>query len=366
MRRKITFVLPDFFAGGAQKVMLSLAGGLDRSRYDPRILVLNAAGPFSTHVPEGVLVTDLQKTSLRRALPALRRELRGDAPDIVMSVMGYLNLGVLLLKPALKPGTCFIVREANAVRPEGSNGLSLLARKLAYRQLYKRADRVVSPSELIADELAGSFGVTRSLISVLRNPVDVDALRAAASPLRRADGSMKHFVCVGRLSRQKAYDRLLETLADHDVDAHVTILGEGPERGALEARCRERGLESRVTLAGFDAAPWAHVAGADALLLPSRWEGLPNVALEGLALGTPVIAAPEAGGIGEIAALAPAGAVTLAKMGPDFAAAMLKAKPQAGRTVRPSLLPDQFHPRSINSAFAALLDECWAADNARP
>ena len=357
MVRRVLFVLPDFFAGGAQKVMISLAEGLDPARYEPAIVVVNGSGPWRERVPDRIPVTDLGKGNLRTGLPALLKALRETKADTVVSTMGYLNLGVLLLKPWSGRKRRFIVREANALVPEGTDALTAATRKAAYRALYGRADHIVSPSQRIADELSSGFGLDTSRLVVLRNPVAVDELRERALPLRRHEGKGPRYVCVGRLSRQKAYTRLLDMLAAHDVDGHVTILGEGPEREALEDRIASLRLEQRITLAGFDPDPAPWVAGADALLLPSLWEGLSNVALEALALGTPVIATPEAGAISEIASLASPGSVTVAPMGDAFARAMEQVSPQRRKRLRASLLPRDFLPGNVNKQFETLLED---------
>lgn len=357
MTTRIVFVLPDFFAGGAQKVMLMLAAGLDRRRFYPEIVVLNATGPWSERVPGDLPVTDLEKVKLRSALPALARALRRSAPDIVVSTMGYLNLGVLSLKPVLARGTRIVVREANTPWSSARGRLGQAAVRRAYRFLYRCADCVISPSRLIGEELTRDFGVPQELIAILRNPVEETEARAAARPVRRTRGDGGRFVCVGRLSRQKGYDRLLDMLAQHPVEGHVTVLGEGPERARLESKRKALGLDGRVSFSGFDPNPAPWLAGADALLLPSRWEGLPNVALEALACGTPVIAAPEAGAIGEIAALTGKGAVTIAAMGAEFAAAM-RAAPANAAGLRTSLLPAQFRPETVIGEFESLLSIC--------
>jgi glycosyltransferase involved in cell wall biosynthesis len=89
------------------------------------------------------------------------------------------------------------------------------------------------------------------------------------------------------------------------------------------------------------------VAAADALVMPSRFEGMPNAALEALALGTPVIATSEAGGIGEVAG------VTIAEAGTAFLDAMCRVvhKPTG---LSPSLLPERFRPASVAKELNAL------------
>ncbi len=353
--QRIAFIIPSFAGGGAERVMLALSGGLDRARHAPEIVVLDAAGPWRRLVPEGVPVTNLGAPRIRNAILPLVRTLRAKRPAIAVSTIGALNLALLAVRSFLPRETRIVVREANTPHRHAAGALGRAFYRWAYPRLYRRAAGVIVPATYLSRELAKDFGVPSGKIRLLHNPVDEEGLRAAALPLVRAPGPGARFVAVGRLTRQKGFDRLLAFMARADPTAHLTILGEGPARAVLEAERDARGLAARVSMPGFAADAPRHVAGADALLLPSRWEGLPNAVLEALALGTRVIATPEAGGIREIADLAAPGSVAIAAAGPEFdaAAAAIAASPPAG--VRTSLLPDAFRPSAVHAQFEALL-----------
>lgn len=353
-RCRVAFVLPSFAGGGAERVLLTLAASLDPEAFAPEIVVLDGVGPWRSLVPERLSVTDLGRKRIRNALLPLARALRRSRADIAISTIGALNLALLALAPALPRGTRLVVREANTPHRHAASGLGARVYRWAYPRLYRRAAAVIVPASYLARELAEDFGVPREKIAVLHNPVDEASLRAKAREPIRFAGEGARFVAVGRLTHQKGFDRLLEMMAAAPKNAHLTILGDGPDRAALQAQCARLGLSEKVAMPGFTAEAARHVAGADALLLPSRWEGMPNVALEALALGTRVIATPEAGGIGEIAAKAPSGAVALAEAGPDFIAAM------NGVVVRPagigeSLLPGDFKLATIAARFAGMI-----------
>ena len=80
----------------------------------------------------------------------------------------------------------------------------------------------------------------------------------------------------------------------------LTIIGEGPLRESLEQLAADSGVAQQVRFVGFQRNPYPFLARADAFVLSSRFEGFPNVVLEALACGTPVIATPAPGGVAEI------------------------------------------------------------------
>ncbi len=347
-RRKIAFVLPSVAGGGAERVMLTFLRHLDRERFDPTLILLSDAGPLADLIPPDVPMIDLDRPRVRQARRSLRRRLRELAPDVVFSTMGYLNLAVLSLKPALEPGTRFVVREANPPRHNGRTALRRAIFRRLYRRYYPTADTVIAPARFLIRPLE-DWGTPRERIRILYNPVDVAALRARARPAIWQSGPGPRFVAAGRLTEQKGFDRLIDMMAG--IPGQVTIFGDGPDRAALAAQIDRHGLADRVLLAPFSTKLCDYIAGANALLLPSRWEGLPNVALEALACGTPVIATPEAGGIGEIKHLAVAGAVTLAPAGEAFTRILRRVPPAAVDDLRPSLLPEAF---TLDKALAGL------------
>jgi glycosyltransferase involved in cell wall biosynthesis len=114
-------------------------------------------------------------------------------------------------------------------------------------------------------------------------------------------------------------------------------------------------VQDRVALPGFVGDLAARIAGADLFVLPSRWEGLPNVVLEALALGVPVIASEEAG-VEEIARAAP-NAVSIVAVETAFAAAIARHRPTSAPilSLRPSLLPPEYRVETVAARFNELL-----------
>lgn len=350
MKRKIAAVLPSFSGGGAERVLINLLNGLDPARYEASLVVFDRQGPLGGALSPDLKVTNLNRPRLRHALPALVTTLRDRRSDVVFSTLGYVNLALLAARHLL-PGR-LVIREANLpslALPAARYGA---IKQLGYRYLYPHASRVIASSRIMAEELRG-FGVPEERLDVLANPVDLLALRMKAAKPKRIPGAGLRLVAAGRLVPQKGFDRLLPLLANFP-NVQVVILGDGPQKEDLLSLAAAHGVE--LVLPGFsDAAP-AWFAGADAVVLPSRWEGMPNVALEALACGTPVIATPESGGISELATVCAPEAITVASMTDDFAAALSQLRPRIDMELRPALLPMEYEANTVTEKFSQVLD----------
>lgn len=347
-------MLPSFRGGGAERVLLTYFAHLDPNRVEKRLLALSGDGPLAGLVPPGTAPVVLHRRRLRSAVLALYRTLARLRPDVVFSTMGHVNLALLAMKRFLPSRPRIVIREPSTP----SRNLPHLAHSsllhLGYRRLYPRADAIVCQSRLMADDLSRSCGVPRDLLSCLRNPVDGAALRRQAWPPIREPGPGIRCVAAGRLTRPKAFDRVLDLVARAGAGLHVTILGDGELGEDLKRKAESLDIADRIRFAGFVDRPWPYYGGADAFLLTSRWEGMPNAALEALACGAPVIGTPEAGGLPEVAALAPR-AVTIAAAGREFLSAVQSLQPAPPRNLRDSLLPHEFTLEAAMPEFERVL-----------
>ena len=274
-RRSLAFVLPSFGGSGAERVLLGLlAGAVDRG-VEARLVVFDPEGPLARLVPDGVSPIVLDRRRLRSALVPLVRTLRRLRPGVAFSTLGYVNLAIAAARPFLPRSTRLVLREANLPSLSLPEVRWPAAFRFGYRHLYRRADLVLATSERMAAEFRRDFALPDDRLAILPNPVDVAALRAAAAEPLRHPGAGVRLVAVGRLVRQKGFDRLIAMMANLPGPAHLSIAGDGPESEALAHGIETAGLTDRVSLVGYRSDVPRFLAGADALLMPSRWEACP-------------------------------------------------------------------------------------------
>ncbi|MBV8843546.1 MAG: glycosyltransferase [Bryobacterales bacterium] len=180
------------------------------------------------------------------------------------------------------------------------------ARVLLYNQLdrwsLRAARRVITVSTPFRDQLIAR-GVPKDGIDIVHNAIASDwglSARQDAAAVRSSldiPPDARIILSAGRLSKEKDHLTLLKAVRRLPA-AHVLIVGDGPERPAIEKAIKQLGLKGRATLAGHQPSVAAYYAIADTVVLSSRTEGSPNVLLEAMVSGVPVVAT-RVGGVPE-------------------------------------------------------------------
>lgn len=302
-RPKILLLIPHLGGGGAEKVISLLACGLSPDQFEVHLGLITQRDPVPQELLLRMQVHMLRGRRVRSAALRLLKLVWRVRPNVILSGIAHLNFLVLLLKPFFPRGTKVIIRQ------NGTASLSLAFDALPpytrflYRQLYRNADRVICSTSAMAEDLAAVAGLENELLTVLPNPLDRKAIEAARSGPSRWQSHGPNLLAMGRLSREKGFDLLMEALPELVAEfpsAHLTILGSGAEETALKAQCSALGLEPVVTFAGYEEQPYSYFPEATLLVLPSRHEGMPNALLEALSAGLPVVATPASEGIVEL------------------------------------------------------------------
>lgn len=304
----ILFVIPTLTAGGAERVIITLLNHLERTGIKLVLAVVNTQNAvFLDDIPKDIEFIDLQCTRVRYAIPRIWRLIWSINPDVVFSTLGYLNICVLALKPFLPKGLRIIVRETDVV--SHSEGVKLWPRlwPWAYRTFYRYSDKVICQSKHMYDDLSQNFSIPADKLTIIHNPVDINKIKylsSAEGPFHNntQDSFSIKFVAAGRLVEQKGFDLLIKAVALSGLKhLRVTILGDGPLEKELRHLAYAHGVDNQIIFAGSQKNPFPFFANSDAFILSSRYDAFPNVVLEALACGVPVIATPAPGGIREMA-----------------------------------------------------------------
>ncbi|MCK5374892.1 MAG: glycosyltransferase [Alphaproteobacteria bacterium] len=358
-RKRVVFVIPFLYPGGAERALILLINNIDRQRFAPDVIVLKEGGALRALINSDVLYHSLGDLTVKNAYFRLGSKLKELKPDIVVTTMVHSNFLLMLLKPFF-PKTRFIIREAivpSFILSKHKNKSFVI--KLLYKILYPRAYRVISPSQGIIDEFERIIGIDTKNHIVLYNQVDEEAInRAIVNVYFPQSGvDMLRFVCVGRLVHQKGYDRLINALASFSPSYpwKLVFLGDGEDFEILSELVKKNKLENNIEFLGNVECPWSIIAAADYLLLPSRYEGMPNVILESLASGTPIIVSCEANGAKEIQSNVVQGAVNIASDMQHFVGLMEKTVPANKNIANHSMLTEPFQQKTIVRKFENIL-----------
>ncbi len=277
-------------------MMLYLTRSLDRARFDVTLAVGLKRGPYLPLVPPNIEFLELGHARGSTAIASVARLFRRGHYDISFSMVS-MNLAAVAARIAARSSVRLVLGARNHYSrslPEEATASRL--KMLAIRAMYPRADLVIAVSQGVAQDLAANFGVPPSKILAIHNPIDIEGVSSLArepldDPWFGEDEADPSLVAVGKLQRAKGYPDLLAAFrrVRAVVPARLVILGEGPDRPALEALVDSYGLRDSVRFVGFDTNPYRWLGRAAAFVHAAHWEGFPNVIVEAMACGAPVI-----------------------------------------------------------------------------
>lgn len=304
-KHKLLFMIPTLRGGGAERVITTLLKFVDRSRFKLYLAIVDTSQAiYLSDLPNDVELIDLQCSRVRYALPKIIKLIWKLRPNTVFSTLGHLNLALAMARPFLPNNVRYIARETTIVSHGIQNYRQPCLWAWLYRRFYKNHDLVICQSQAMQSDLVEQFSFPKNQSEVIYNPLDVEHIRIKASePITcpaTTPGTIK-LIAAGRLCEVKGFDLLIDAIAQlADPCIHLTLLGTGPLENQLKKQAQQKGIAEQVYFAGFQPNPYAWMAKADAFVLSSRYEGFPNVVLEALACGIPIIATPAPGGLGEI------------------------------------------------------------------
>ena len=307
-QKRILIVLPDLRGGGAERLHINLAKHWRSQGVEITFALLKRRGEWLCLLQEDVGIVDLGADKIRQAILPLARYMRSARPDIVIAAIWPLtSVATLSWWLAGKPGHLYLSDHNHLSISSTRETLASLSKvSLAIRLTYPLASGVIAVSEEVKKDICQLGRLPDSLVRVIYNPAAI-----GASPHRESIGTQQelwgvdfdhHILSVGSLKEQKDFATLIKAFAQlpFELNAKLTILGEGPLRLELDALVKQLGMEDRVAMPGFVIDPYPWFRSADLFVLSSLWEGFGNVIVEALECGVPVVSTDCPSGPAEI------------------------------------------------------------------
>lgn len=304
---KILVIVPDLRLGGFEKNRVQLCNAFAKEGHDITLVAIRDKGELAAMLSPDVKVLTLGGVRSFQAIWALTRVLRDHKPDVILA--GLWPLTFLVAASHLLSG-----RAGRLVLTE-HNQLSLQYAKWGIRHRIMLRATLAFACRVSTENGAVSLGVVRDLarltmLNETRFHVLYNPLRELAPPSTEeremAEASWSkprghRVVTVGTLKAQKNHKLLIDAVADIEGrGAEVIIVGEGTMREELERYIDARGLRDICKLVGKHENPAAFLESADLFVLSSDYEGLPNVLVEAMAFGLPIVSTDCPSGPAEI------------------------------------------------------------------
>lgn len=291
---KILFFMETVDGGGAEKVLRNLVNNMDRQRFDITVQTVfpdNGAKLLApdircrTMYPARNGYTELLYRAEAELGTAYPLRIRDDY-DIECA---YLECGATKVLAGSTNRRAVKLAWVHCDLQKAMKDPAAFAKET--RKYYKKYDKVVCVSELGRQSFRELYGDTVPSV-ILKNTVDCEEILQNAEASVCGIPESPLVVSLGRLAEAKCYLRLLKAhkrLLDGGIRHNLLILGEGPERGMLEAYIRENALEGTVALPGFRENPYPYLKNADVLACSSAYECFSTFVTEGLVLGKPIV-----------------------------------------------------------------------------
>ncbi|HGS4462851.1 TPA: glycosyltransferase [Vibrio metschnikovii] len=306
---KVIIILPSLGGGGAEKNAVAVANYLSRN-YLVEIVCCykNEETKSREDLDKRVSVRFLEKNKVIHALYDIYKLIRKEKPKAVITTVAYFSLLFSVIIPFLPSSVNYICRETNIPEIYGAQkGLAYrFLSNIIYRYCYRNYNIVVCQSDDMLSSIQCVTKLPQTSLVKINNPALISNNRYDNSFKLPDDipfNSQEYFIAAGRLTYQKGFDLLIDDFYKSTLRQRgfkLLIAGTGPDEKSLKLRVRDLDLENDIHFLGFRNDVESLIANARGFILSSRFEGFPNVVLEALTLGCPVLGKDCPGGLREL------------------------------------------------------------------
>lgn len=293
---RVLFATATTTGGGAERMLFNIIRQMD-SQHECRLFITS-----SQKVPllfsDDILAINANKTHAISAFPQLLREIRSFQPQHIFTTSSNVGYLLVLAKKILHADFKIYIR--CAVPPSEIYQKDIKTRLLnrIIRKTYSEATLIIAQTDFSRADLIRAYNLKSEKVKTIRNIVDIQLIKTQADDgdaPELKDGAF-NIVAAGALYSVKGFDLLVESVAKllKGTNRHLYILGEERYelgyRARLQKQINELGVSDNIHLLGHKSNPYPYYRKSNLFVLSSRKEAFPNVVLEALTLGTPVVA----------------------------------------------------------------------------
>lgn len=289
-------LISSLAGGGAEGVCVSVASGLADQGIATQLVVLTLQNAvFDKRLSAAVDLVNLDITKARNAFVPLIRQLNKAKPETLIAFNYELAVILVLIRPFLRFKHRLIARNINtlsSIAAVAQRSVSQRVLDFLVQRLYGTVDHIVNQCVAMQADLVSVIKSAAGKSSVIYNPVNPVIEQRAAETSPKAN-CPPYILCVGRLEAQKDFALAISAFAHFAKDNptyQLKIIGTGSLESALRALACSLNIQDKVIFEGFSADPVPFYTAATFTLLSSSYEGFPNVLVESITLGIPVVA----------------------------------------------------------------------------
>lgn len=361
MSRRLTLFVNSLRGGGAERVCVTLANELRAAGWDVHILVLNLRDAvFRDEVHPDLPIIDLGVEHARQSLWAVTRYIRRYRPEQFLVFNHQLAIVLIWVRGIGRQSFSIVARNISTLSRKAAmqtspwHGYVVTALTFLF---YRRVDLVIAQSRGMKQDLVSHFGVDERRIKVIHNPLASQFAQIGVGPVPW-NARRHEILFVGRLHRVKGLELLIaacEICIKADPRVVLRLVGEGAERRALERLIEQAGIAQHVIFEGQVRNPLDFYAHAKLVALTSHYEGFPNVLLEALSQGTPVVSVDCASGPAEIVQPGVNGFLVPRRDARQFATSMQQALDRGWDTAAVRQTIGRFSATNVAQLYADVL-----------
>jgi len=305
MPKNILFIIDSLAAGGAEKVVLTLANRMVNLGHMVTIITADNITEYNISFNVSVYSLNFKKSRWEATYNKFGKKLK-HLVNKLESQQGRFDLVTVHLQKAHRltaiariPNAYYCIHSTiSQASLSGRSGIRLFLKRHKLKSLLDNRD-IITVSTGIQHDLINNVGIKPNSIITIYNPLDFEKIKKLAQEPNPFENE-NYIIHVGRLTSSKRHDILLKAYAKSNIKEKLLLLGDGPLKENIKKQASDLGIDRKIIFAGFHQNPYPIIKNAKIYIASSDYEGFLIALVEALVLGIPVISTNCPHGPGEI------------------------------------------------------------------